>query len=117
MYDQSYIIWLHLTYLFQNFDQRLPNVCPEAVQSLQINKNSNLNKNIWNNKRHNFLATTKATKIPDYEAASATFEEYVFFKGQNVLKIIMKESRASGAAWADQYGITGCGVLSLGIQN
>ena len=44
MYDQSYIFWLHLTYLFQNFAQRLPNVCSEAVQSLQINKNSNLKK-------------------------------------------------------------------------
>ena len=44
MYDQSYIFWLHLTYLFQNFGQRLPNVCPEAFQSLQINKNSNLKK-------------------------------------------------------------------------
>ena len=41
MYDQSYIF---LTYLFQNFAQRLPNVCPEAVQSLQINKNSNFKK-------------------------------------------------------------------------
>ena len=44
MYDQSYIFWLHLTYLFQNFAQRLPNVCPEGVQSLQINKNSNFKK-------------------------------------------------------------------------
>ena len=37
-------------------------------------------------------------KTPDYQAAFANFEEYVFFKGQNVLKIITKEIRASGTA-------------------
>ena len=85
------------------------------MQSLQINKNKKYKKYIWNNKRLNFLATTKATKIPDYEAASANFEEYIFFKRQNVLKIIMKESHASGATRVDQdSGPRGMIILSLG---
>ena len=44
-------------------------------------------KKIFNNKRHDFLAT----KIPDYQAAFANFEEYV-------LKIITKKFHASGTA-------------------
>jgi hypothetical protein len=82
------------------FNLPISELWSEAAQCLArgFSEPANQQKKIFNNKRHDFLAT----KIPDYQAAFANFEEYVFFKGQNVLKIITKEIRASGTAWADQ---------------